>query len=179
MPQCRRVTYTTAGPCPPSPRPRPSWTNTLTTSWKSHYKVGFEEDGKLGLVLDMTWLPRDVTKSNFKAFMNLLSLGFYRPCLPEFPTIPGCLCVCGSISYLPSDFPELDGRPASPNRLHLGPPHPVHWTHAAVRDTPTNKHAHTHSSREKQKKLHWQTCLSGCGWCFCLPWFWITRELFL
>lgn len=40
MPRCRRATCTTAGPSPPSLRPRLSWTNTLTTFWKSHCKVG-------------------------------------------------------------------------------------------------------------------------------------------
>lgn len=39
------------GPSPPSPRPRSSWTNTLTTFLKSHYKVGYEEEGELGLAL--------------------------------------------------------------------------------------------------------------------------------
>lgn len=39
-PRCKRATCTTAGPCRPSPRPRPSWTNTLTTFWKCHCKVG-------------------------------------------------------------------------------------------------------------------------------------------
>lgn len=59
-------------------------------------------------------------------FMKLLSLCSSRPRLPEFPTIPGCFCVCGSISHLPSDFPKLDNCSASAYRLLLGPPYPVH-----------------------------------------------------
>lgn len=63
---------------------------------------------------------------------------FYRPCLSEFQAIPGCCCVCGSISYLPSDFSKLDNCFAFTNRVHMGPPHPVHWADVAVRDTQTH-----------------------------------------
>lgn len=47
MPRCRRETCTTAGPCLRSQRPRLSWKNTLTTFWRSRFKVGCEDRGQL------------------------------------------------------------------------------------------------------------------------------------
>lgn len=84
-------------------------------------------------------------------FKERLSLGCSRSRLPEFPTISGCCCVCGGISHLPSDFPKLDDRSASADRLHMGPPHPVHRTYAAVRDT---QDTHTHIQVEGKKNYN-------------------------
>lgn len=58
-PQSRRATSTTAGPSLPSQRPRLSWTNTLTTFWKSHCKVGYQEEGELDFFFfffQMCWI---------------------------------------------------------------------------------------------------------------------------
>lgn len=41
----------------------------------------------------------------------------------------------GGVSDLSPDFPELDDCSASTDRLHVGSPHPVHRTNAAVRNT--------------------------------------------
>lgn len=59
-PRCRRATCTTAGHCPPSPRPRLSWTNTLTTSWKCPCRVSLEleVEKQMSKILCPPFVPR-------------------------------------------------------------------------------------------------------------------------
>lgn len=79
--------------------------------------------------------------------MKLFLCVSFRSRLPEFPAFSGCCCVHRSISHLPSDFPQLDDCSTPAHRLHVGPPHPVHRTYAAVRET-----LGTSTSSQKQRQ---------------------------
>lgn len=110
----------------------------------THYFLEVSLQGGLRAVtlFQRGWHQAKVLRIYVLTFVCLL-MGSCRPRLLEFSTISGCLRVCGCISNLPSDFTELDDCPASAHGLLLGPPHPVHRAHAAVRETHSNHCIHS------------------------------------
>lgn len=94
----------------------------------THYFLEVSLQGEPGVGSRKTDVKNPLSTFCASIYLHSLIEGIYfcRSCLPEFPTISGCSCVCGGLSNLPSNIPELDDCAASADRLHLGPPDPVH-----------------------------------------------------